>query len=122
VVIYIVGVFCVGAAEMLLAPFNAFRGPDPRDILAISRTGGPIVQQLYGDYIRNYELLKGAAVSFLLLAVGSLAESWNAPGYAGLIWLAATAGCALSMLSLLFSRRAVAQATSLARALHRVDA
>jgi hypothetical protein len=117
VVTYIVGVFCVGAAELLMAPFAAFRGPEPQDILAVSRAGGPVLQQIYGEHIRNHELLKGAAVSFLFLAVGSLAEFRNASGYENLVWIAAIAGLALSMLSLLFSRRAMAQATSLAKVL-----
>jgi hypothetical protein len=41
VVIYIVGVFCVGAAEPLVPPFAAFRSPDPQDTLLVSRSGGP---------------------------------------------------------------------------------
>lgn len=122
VVIYIVGVFCVGAAELLVAPFTAFRGPEPEDILAISRAGGPVVQQFYGEHVRNHELLKGAAVSFLILAVGSLAEFRNAGGYEVLVWIAAAAALALSMLSLIFSRRAVAQAISLAKVVHRLGA
>lgn len=115
VVIYIVGVFCNGVADLLLAGVPAFRGADPADILAVSRAGGPVVQQLYGDHLRNHELLRGAAVSFLLLAVGSLLESRNARGFETLVWLAVASALVLSVLSLLFSRRAVALASSLAR-------
>ena len=122
VVMYILGVFCVSAAELLVAPFAAFRGPEPPDILVVSRAGGPVVQQFYGEQIRNHELLKGAAVSFLILAAGSLAEFPNAAGYESLVWIAAIAAVILSMLSLLFSRRAMAHATSLAKALRSVDA
>ncbi len=122
VVIYVVGVFCLGAAELLLAPFAAFRGPEPEDTLAVSRVGGPVVQQLYGEHIRNHELLKGAAVSFLILAVGSLAEYWNARRYETLVWIAITAALALSVLSAIFSRRAAAQAVSLANVVRGVAA
>jgi hypothetical protein len=116
VVMYIVGVFCLGSVELLVAPFAVFRGPDPEDILAVSRAGGAVVQQLFSEYLRNHDLLKGAAVSFLILAVGSFAEFRNARGYESLVWLAGIAALALSMLSLLFSRRAVAQSISLAKA------
>ncbi len=121
VVIYIVGMFCVGAAELLVAPFAAFRSPDPQDTLVVSRAGGPVVQQLFSEHLRNHELLKGAAVSFLILAIGSLAEFPNAPGYEALVWIAVVTSLALSMLSLLFSRRAAAQATSLASVLQSAD-
>lgn len=117
VVIYIVGVFCVGVAELLLARFPALRGPEPSDVLAVSLSGGPVLQQWYGDYIRNHELLKGAAVSFVILGFGSLAEFRNlpGPGYASLVWICAAGALALCVLSLVFSRRSAAQAGLLAR-------
>jgi hypothetical protein len=111
----------VGAADLLAAPFAALRGPEPRDTVAVSLGGGPVVQQLYGDYLRSHELLKGAAVSFVILAAGSLVDFRNAYGHEGLVWIAAIAGLALSILSLHFSRRAVAQATLLAKSLHSLD-
>lgn len=117
VVIYIVGVFCVGIAELLLARFPALRGPEPSDVLVVSLSGGPVLQQSYSDYIRNHELLKGASVSFVILGLGSFSEFRNlpGPGYAPLVWIGAAGALALCVLSLVFSRRAVAQAASLAR-------
>jgi hypothetical protein len=60
-------------------------------------------------------------VSFLILAIGSLAEFRNTPGYEVLVWIAVVTSLALSMLSLLFSRRAAAQATSIASVLQSTD-
>jgi hypothetical protein len=122
VVIYIVGVFCVGFAEMLLAPFPEFGGPAPEEILAVSQAGGPVLQQSYGEHLRNHELLKGAAVSFVILAIGSLAEFANANGFEGLVWISAVGAVALSALSLAFSRRALLQAASLAAVVRASDA
>lgn len=115
VVIYIVGVFCLGVAELLLARFAAFRDPEPKDVLAISRSGGALLQQSYADHMRNHELLKGAAVSFLILSGGAMAEFPNMRGYESIVWLATIGSLALSTLSLVFSHRAVAQARHLAR-------
>jgi hypothetical protein len=115
VVIYIVGVFCFGIAELLLTRFAAFRGVEPKDILALSRGGGPVLQQAYGDQIRTHELLKGAAVSFLVLAGGSLSEFPNMQGREALTWLGAVGAFALSVMSLVFSNRAIVQARSLAK-------
>lgn len=64
VVTYIVGVFCVGAAELLMTPFAAFRGPEPQDILAVSRAGGPVVQQLLAIARSVGQLTRRAAREF----------------------------------------------------------
>jgi hypothetical protein len=115
VVTYIVGVFCVGVADLLSARFPTLRGPEPSDVLAVSLSGGPVLQQAYADCLRNHELLKGAAVSFVILALGSLADFRNLPGHASLVWICAAAALGLSILSLVFSRRAMSQAATLAR-------
>ena len=114
VVIYIVGVFCVGVADTLLAPFPKLRGPSPEDLLAVSRSAGAIVEQSYAEHLRNHELLKGAAVAFVILAAGSLAEFPNLPGLEALAWIGVLGAIVLSLLSLVFSQRALAQAASLA--------
>jgi hypothetical protein len=118
VVIYILGVICLGFAELALSRFPAFQGPTVNHIIAISRTGSPLLQQVFADHVRNHDLLKGAAVSFLLLAVGSVSEWPNRGGYGTLLWLALFGAVALSCLSLLFARRSAAQATALAVAAH----
>jgi hypothetical protein len=96
VVIYIIGVFCVGFAELGLSRFTAFQGPPPRDILVISRSGTGLLQQMYADHLRNHELLKGAAVSFIVLAAGSLAEWRTIPGYEIVVMLAVGSAIVLS--------------------------
>jgi hypothetical protein len=58
VVIHIIGVFCVGLAELGLSRFAALHGPEPRDIVVVSRSGMGLLQQLYADHLRNQELLK----------------------------------------------------------------
>ena len=67
-------------------------------------------------HLRNHELLKGSAVSFLVLAVGSGAEWRNSGAYGTLLWLAVFGAVTLTCLSLLFARRSAAQATALAAA------
>ena len=121
VVIYIVGVICLGFAELALSRFHAFQGPTVDDIVAVSRTGSPLLQQVFADHLRNHELLKGSAVSFLVLAVGSGAECRNSGADGALLWLAVFGAVTLTCLSLLFARRSAAQATALAAAAHGAD-
>jgi hypothetical protein len=118
VVTYIVGVICLGFAELVLSRFPAFQGPTVGDIVAVSRAGSPLLEQLFAEHVRNHELLKGAAVSFLVLAVGSGAEWRNSGGYYTLLWLAVFGAVGLSGLSMLFARRSAAQATALAAGAH----
>jgi hypothetical protein len=115
VVTYIVGVFCLGIAEVALARFPSFRSPPPADIIALSRTGSVLLQQLYSEDLRNHELLKGASIAFVILALGATAEAQNMNGYVTIVWLSALGAFALSVLSLIFSRRAAARAAALAR-------
>jgi len=116
VVIYIVGVFCVGLAEMILAPFPRLRRPAVEDLMVVSQSAATLAQQSYAEQVRNHELLKGAAVSFVILALGSLVDSSNLFGFEPLAWIGVIGSVALSVLSLVFSQRAVAQAHSLANA------
>ena len=106
---------------MLLSRFAAFQAQDPQDIIAVSRAGGSLLQQAYADQMRTHELLKGAAVSFLILAVGSFAEFSNAGGHETVVWLATLSAIVLAGLSLLFSRRAIVHATALATAARKGD-
>jgi len=115
VVTYIVGVFCLGAADLVLSKLSAFQPPTPADVLNISRTGSALLEQAYSDHTRNFELLKGAAISFVILSVGSLAEASNLPSNRSVIWLAVLAALGLSPLSLLFAHRSLVQARDLAR-------
>lgn len=121
VVMYIVGVFCGGTSELVLSRIPALRGLEAHEMLAVSRSGGPVVQQLFADHLRNHELLKGAAVSFLVLAAGSLAEFYNLQPFGGLAWLGGAGGLVLAGLSLAFARRARVQASALAAAANGVE-
>ena len=121
VVIYIVGVFCLGFSELALSRFPAFSGPSPRDVMAMSRGGNGVAQQLYSGHIRDHELLKGAAVSFIILAAGSIADGRNMIGRDPVVGLAVIGAVALSALSLVFARRAARQAADLARAARNED-
>lgn len=111
VVAYIMGVFCFGVADLVLLRFNAFQEPSPERIFAISRYGGDLLKQSYSETIRNLELLKGAFVAFLLLAIGASLEFPNMRGHEMVIVLAAVSAISLSGLSLLFARKAVLRVT-----------
>lgn len=49
VVTYIVGVFCLGIAEIVLSGLFSFTSPKPEDIIAVSSTGSALLQQLYSS-------------------------------------------------------------------------
>jgi hypothetical protein len=77
VVTYIIGVFALGIAELALSRVNGFSSPHAKELVAISRSGSPLLDRLYAENLRNHELLKGAFVSFLLLATGCIDELPN---------------------------------------------
>lgn len=110
VVAYILGVFCVGTADLVLSKFTAFQEPAPERICALSKSGGDLLRQSYSETIRNLELLKGSFVAFLLLALGVALDASNMRGYETILVLAFIAAIGLSLLSLLFSRRSVVKA------------
>jgi hypothetical protein len=110
VVAYILGVFCVGTADLVLSKFSAFQEPDPEEIYALSKTGGDLLRQSYSEKIRNFELLKGSSVAFILLAAGTVFDASNMLKYEIIFVLAFIAAIGFSILSLLFARRAVLKA------------
>src|SRR5262245_15114335 len=114
VVMYIVGVFCLGVSELLLARFPTLRGPRSVEIFNVSRKGGPVLQHVYAEHLRTHELLKGAAVSFLVLAAGSLVEFRNLQPFGLLAWLGGVGGLLLAVLSVAFAHRSACQASVLA--------
>jgi hypothetical protein len=118
VVTYIIDVFCLGIAEIVLSRFPSFLSPKPEDIMAVSGTGSALLQQIYSEHLRNHELLKGTFVSFLILAVGCIAESRNMYGSIAIVWLFTAGSIALAVLSLLFSGRAAGRAAAIADAAH----
>jgi hypothetical protein len=115
VVTYIVGVFCFEIAEVSLSRSASLRGPSPEEIMIISKTGSALLQQRYSDDLRNHELLKGASVSFIILALGALAETPNMHGYISVVMLSALGAIVLSVMSLVFAQRAARRAATLAR-------
>ncbi len=118
VVTYIVGLICLEIADTLLSHFTSFRAALPDEIIAVSSSGSEMLQQIYSEHLRNHELLKGTSVSFLILAVGSIAETSNMPGYEAIVWFSTAGSLALAMLSLLFSKRAINRAKALSACVH----
>jgi hypothetical protein len=118
VVTYIVGVFCLGIAEVVLSGFPSFSLPKPEDIIAVSRIGSTLLQQVYSEHLRNHELLEGTSVSFLILAVGCITESSSMSGSIVIVWFFTAGAIALAVLSLLFSGRAARRAAAIAEVAH----
>jgi hypothetical protein len=114
VVAYIMGVFCVGTADLVLSKFAAFQEPDPKRVFALSKSGGDLLKQSYAETIRNLELLKGSFFAFILLALGTVLDASNMRGYEILVVLAFIIATGLSALSLLFARRAIVKAARIA--------
>ena len=117
VVTYVLGVFCVGTADLLLTRFEAFRDPGPEEILELSKDGGDLLKQQYLESLRNSDLLKGSSISFLLLAVGTVLDAPNMRGYESIVVVATVAAVGLSGMSLVFACRAVARAKEIANVL-----
>jgi hypothetical protein len=118
VVTYVIGVLCLDTAEVLLSRFPPFSSASTQDLLAVSDTGSTLLHQAYSEQLRNHELLKGTSVSFLILAVGCLAESGRM-GQAmqmRIVWVSSGVALGLALLSLLFSRRAGMRARLIAKA------
>jgi hypothetical protein len=116
VISYIVGVICVGVAESLIQLVGArsFPSPNPVDIINVSATGSDLLQQHYSEHFRNHELLLGAAVSFMILAVGCIAESGKVSSK--VVSLFVFSALLLAALSFVFAWRAAKQAASIAEA------
>ena len=111
VVTYIMGVFCVGTADFVLSQFSAFQEPDPKKVYDLSKSGGDLLKQSYSETIRNLELLKGSFFAFILLALGTVLDASNMRGHEIVVVVAFIIAIGLSVLSLLFARRAVVKAT-----------
>ena len=116
VVTYIVGVLCVGVAEWLLARAPSLAPPKLEAVVAVSVTGSALLQDLFAEQLRNHELLKGSFVSFVILAIGCVAESSNISGSPSVMWLFAGASLVLATMALVFSRRAADRAEAIAAA------
>jgi hypothetical protein len=110
------GVFCLSIADALLSGVTSLAWTKPKDIIAVSATGSALLQQLYSEHLRNHELLKGASVSFLILAIGCIAEAPKL-GYDSLLgWLLISGATALAILSLIFARDALRRSAVIAEA------
>ena len=105
VVTYVLGVIMMGIADLLFSRFSSLAPIAARQVRAVSTRGGVILQQIFVEHLRDFELLKGAAAAFLLLVVGCLAEIPNMP-VATIVAGAALGSLLLAALSLLFARRA----------------
>jgi hypothetical protein len=116
VVSYLVGVFTVGAAEMLLARVSVLQQPSVDEIRRVAESKSPLLEQLYVEQFRNHELLKGASLAFLFLALGCVSEIRNMPGQHLISAIAISSSFLLSALSVLFARRAAARARRLSAA------
>lgn len=116
VVTYMLGVFCLSIADAVLSGVSSLAWTKPKDIIAVSATGSALLQQLYSEHLRNHELLKGASVSFLILAIGCIAETPKL-GYDSLLgWLFISGAIALAILSLIFARDALRRSAVIAEA------
>jgi hypothetical protein len=113
VVAYIFGIFCVGFADLLMSLAGVLREPKPEQVYKLSRFGGGLLQQNYGESMRNFELLKGASVAFVLLAIGSFAKTANMHGAQIFVVLAVGGALALSALSLVFAHRTLRKAIAI---------
>lgn len=116
VVTYIIGVLCFGVAEVILTRVPTLASPEPAAIIAVSRTGSELLQQLFAEHVRNHELLKGSFVSFIILAIGCVGERSNMTGAPTIVWLFAGAALVLASMSLFFARRAASRAQAIAAA------
>jgi len=112
VVTYVLGVITVSLADLIYLPVSALAPLSAYHVRIVSVRGGALLQQLFLENLRNFELLKGASVAFLLLSIGCLAERPNMPSMA-IVGGATFGAMALAALSLTFALRSRAHALSL---------
>lgn len=105
---------CLELADIAFSGSSRFSTPRPEDAIAVSATGSVLLCQLYSEQLQNHALLKGSSVSFVVLAVGCLAESRSMGGFTSSVWLFALSGVLLATLSLLISARAAKHAVTIA--------
>jgi hypothetical protein len=106
VVSYVVGVICSELADIVLYRFASFEPPPLEDAIVVSKIGSVLLSQIYSEQLRSHALLKGSSVSFVLLAVGCLAESRSMGGFTSPVLLFTASAAGLAALSLFFSARA----------------
>jgi hypothetical protein len=120
VVTYVLGVIMMGLADLIYRPFSSLAPITARQVRVVSMRGGALLQQIFVENLRNFELLKGASAAFVLLAVGCLAEISNMPSRA-IIAASVVGSVALAMLSLMFAVRARSRAVLLSAEAELVD-
>jgi hypothetical protein len=112
VVTYVLGAITMGLADLIYKPIKSLAPVPAYRVRAVSVRGGELLQQQFVEQLRNFELLKGASMAFLLLAIGCAAEHQNMPSMA-IVGGATLGAVALAMLSLLFAIRSRSLAISL---------
>lgn len=112
VVTYVLGVITIGLANLAYSPFSALAPVSAQKVHAVSVRGGALLQQIFLENLRHFELLKGASIAFLLLSIGCLAESSNMSSTA-IVGGAFVGAVVLAVLSLTFALRSRIQAISL---------
>ncbi len=56
VVTYIVGVFCLGVSELLLARVRSFPSSAADELIDVSLAESALLQQVYSEHLRNHDL------------------------------------------------------------------
>jgi uncharacterized membrane protein (DUF485 family) len=114
---YILGVLCVGTAEITVGRMSALGHGREVDALLSAATAGNLVQATYSDLVRRRELLEGAIVAFALLAIGCVADLPMMPGQPALVFVLAAISLVLAVLCFLFAVRAARRIDQLTNAL-----
>jgi hypothetical protein len=113
VVAYILGIYCVGVADLFVSRFESFREPSPQSVYRLSKSGGELLRQEYAEIMRNFELLKGSSVAFFLLAIGALLDVTNMRGFEVVVALVFIGAIIVALLSLVFASQTLRKGKSI---------
>jgi hypothetical protein len=80
VISYVVGVFAVTAAMLILRRIRwLYRPEDHTGLITVARFGNNVITNSYQELSRQRRLLEGAMIGFITIAIGAWSETANFP-------------------------------------------
>jgi hypothetical protein len=104
VVSYVMGVFAVTAATLMLSRIRWLYRPEDRSgLITVARFKNEVITSRYLDVSRQRRLLEGGTLGFIAIAIGAWSEAGNFPEFRGLGQVLAAGSLALALLCPVFS-------------------
>jgi hypothetical protein len=101
---YVVGVFAVTAATLILSRIRWLYRPEDRSgLIAVARFRNEVITSRYLDVSRQRRLLEGGMIGFLSIAIGAWSEAASFPEFRSLGHALAAGSLTLALLCPFFS-------------------